>query len=72
MENELKPCPFCGGKPRRKQDSYNLLGAYGTPETERKWFSVYCTSCKTEQPKRLYGTRKESDEMWNRRCIDGT
>ena len=70
MENELKPCPFCGGKARRKHDTYNLLGAYGNKDTKREWHAIWCPSCKMSQPKRTYASREQSEEAWNRRVSD--
>lgn len=68
---ELKPCPFCGGKARMKCGNYNLLGAYGTAETARKWFGVYCRSCNTSQWPREFFSKEEAIEAWNRRAEDG-
>ena len=68
---ELKPCPFCGGKAKRKYGQYNLLGAYGTPDEDRQWFAVYYYECGVSQPKREYDTRELADEAWNRRAEDG-
>lgn len=64
---ELKPCPFCGGKARIKSSKYNLLGAYGTDETERRWSRVLCPSCNVAQPIRHYSCKTEAIEAWNRR-----
>ena len=68
---ELKPCPFCGGKAKRKFGKYNLLGAYGTQNEDRQWFGVSCSKCGVEQPKRKYDTRESATEAWNRRAEDG-
>lgn len=68
---ELKPCPFCCGKAKRKWGRYNLLGAYGTAETYREWFAVFCESCKVGQPSRHYTSRQEAIEAWNRRTENG-
>lgn len=67
QKNDLKPCPFCEGKAKRKSARYNLRGAYGTKETEKHWYGVYCTKCKISQPIRVYETREASDEAWNNR-----
>lgn len=64
---ELKPCPCCGGKAKRKYGKYNLLGAYGTPKEVRQWFAVHCSVCGLSQPKRKYDTRELATEAWNRR-----
>ena len=65
--NELKPCPFCGGKATAKSSKYNLLGAYGTAETDRKWSRVFCKSCNIGQPKRHYISKEDAIQAWNRR-----
>ena len=68
---ELKPCPFCGGQARMKYGKYNLLGAYGTEETERKWARVYCIKCGISQPIRINPTKEQAIEYWNMRCENG-
>lgn len=66
--DKLQPCPFCGGKAKRKFGKYNLLGAYGTPNEARRWFGVQCSTCGVAQPKRKYDTRELATEAWNRRA----
>ncbi len=68
---ELKPCPFCGGKARCTFGKYNLLGAYGTADEERRWYGVRCSKCGVSQPKKKYDTRELSTEAWNRGAEDG-
>ena len=53
--NELKPCPFCGGK-----DSGILTTSY-----DGYWFAVFCEDCMAQTRK----CRQEKDaiEAWNRR-----
>lgn len=63
----LKNCPCCDGKARLKSAKFNILGAYGTKETDKQWYSIYCTSCKLSQPKRYYFTKEEAEEAWNKR-----
>lgn len=67
MSNTLTPCPFCGSQARVKSATYNDLGAYGTSEWEKKWFAVYCPSCKVSQLKRKYFDKEEAVLDWNRR-----
>lgn len=57
MPNELKPCPFCGGKA-------NIDYGNGIYEI----FYVFCEKCKTRNPNRL--TREEAIKLWNRRTTD--
>ena len=64
---ELKLCPCCGGKAKRKSAHYNTLGAYGDITTDKQWFNVCCTVCKLSQPMKFYFTREEADEAWNNR-----
>ena len=53
--DELKPCPFCGGK-----DSGILTTSY-----DGYWFAVFCENCMAQTRK----CRQEKDavEAWNRR-----
>lgn len=60
-------CPCCGGKAKVKSAKYNLLGAYGNEDTERKWWAVYCTNCKLSQPSRTYDTKDKAVNIWNHR-----
>lgn len=64
---ELKKCPFCGGRAKRKSAKYNIHGTYGSIEDNRQWYGVYCTQCRVGQPMRVYMTREESDTAWNTR-----
>ena len=61
---ELKPCPFCGGKPSiiSFKHTYSTFFVY----------QVMCFSCHT-QPK-FFGrgtTKGKAIEAWNRRAGDG-
>ena len=58
MENELKPCPFCGGEAGIMR-YHHIKAAF-----------CFCTVCKVRMPNML--TREEAIEAWNRRCTDGT
>lgn len=49
---ELKPCPFCGGKAK----CFTVNSA--------TW--VFCTDCSAET--RAYDTREEAIAAWNRRA----
>ena len=57
MADELKPCPFCGGKASIMRYSYITKEHY-----------CFCTSCKVRMPNSL--TREEAIERWNRRAED--
>ena len=69
--NEFKPCPFCGGKPRREMHSGNERNAYAD------CVSYVCTGCgcrqsamgDTSKPGYADNTKIEAQalEKWNRR-----
>jgi Lar family restriction alleviation protein len=52
MQNELKPCPFCGGKAEYIQEGC-VIGR------------VRCKECRISQT--LLGTKEEVISDWNRR-----
>lgn len=55
MSEELKPCPFCGGKGGAKA----LFGCC----------AVMCKKCRSAGPERA--TRNEAIDAWNMRWYDG-
>lgn len=72
-DKNLKPCPFCKGKPRRKGHVYSGKFLGMSPRNnlpmyeELHWYIVECTKCGIAQPKRKYNSREESDTAWNTR-----
>jgi Lar family restriction alleviation protein len=66
--SELKTCPFCGGKPKRITRKFNTLGAYGDKDTERTWFAIACSDCRTGQPYRHYFAKASAETAWNSRA----
>ena len=40
---------------------------YGKPDDDRKWFAVYCRSCKVSQKIRVYESRQAATSAWNSR-----
>ena len=57
MNEELKKCPFCGGKSELKIHLFHKLpSSYG----------VVCRSCGSETWQ-LFPTEEEAIESWNRR-----
>lgn len=61
MNNELKPCPFCGGKAKiyRKK----IMFIY-----EEDAYMIYCKNCQAQV---RYSNREEiAIEEWNRRTKD--
>lgn len=63
MENELKPCPFCGGAAVLKV----------VPHTEITPYYVRCDnfSCSVHVSTCLRNTPEEAIELWNRRADNG-
>ena len=72
MENELKPCPVCGGKAV-------VLHMYDTYDRADFGWSAGCGRYKANdgihtKSMRVSGllSKQEAIEAWNRRCNDGT
>ena len=64
--DELKPCPFCGGKAELyESEAYNLKTE--TKEKNIRWF-VMCEQCTALTCGALRG---KAIEEWNRRASDG-
>lgn len=59
--DELKPCPFCGGKP--------YLDLYILPKYE---YVIRCNVCSLEFGLYIGRNKEEAIEAWNRRADDGT
>lgn len=59
--NELKPCPFCGGKAvmHRSRHTNNRFVVYCSNKDEK---------CKAEPCTNLFDTQEEAAEVWNRRA----
>jgi Lar family restriction alleviation protein len=55
---QLKPCPFCGGKPVFRAAGYNNV-----------YYGVKCTECKVLTPiKGGLDAQMRATEMWNKRA----
>ena len=55
MSNELKPCPFCGGKAISLKDKYYHI------------YSVACTEC--DAGTNTYGVEQAAIYAWNNRVL---
>lgn len=60
MKEKIKPCPFCGGKPK----------VYSTPTTGifQGFAQIGCDKCNVTQIGTQYRSVKEAAEAWNRRA----
>ena len=65
MENELKPCPFCGGNAEIREHTRIAK------QKRYTYFRVGCEDCGLRFPK-FSETIADAIEAWNRRCNDGT
>ena len=62
--NELKPCPFCGGKGLRlTSTTFYMMPQY------RGRRAILCDRCGVIM---LGNTEEKATELWNRRANDGT
>lgn len=57
--NELKPCPFCGGESGIKEYQYYLYPVE---------YVVCCTCCHRETG--LCETKQQAIDAWNRRVVE--
>lgn len=67
MQNELKPCPFCGGKPHISKHSFWNEKTKGFTDHT---YGIECIECHTKG-NQFYETEKEAIEAWNRRADNG-
>lgn len=79
MTEELKPCPFCGGKAKIKLVDWGVFNAYrhrlnGGPVLGRESYgTVHCSKCGVETKLGHAGrllTVKTAINYWNRRAYD--
>ena len=61
MNEELKPCPFCGGS----DIDFNFVFA---PEFTHYGFYYYCTKCRAAAY--YAGTKRAARKKWNRRATN--
>ena len=60
--DELKPCPFCGGIPKRHEIEQDFFDT-GTCITG---YAVFCQKCRCSTEYEL--SQAEADKRWNRRA----
>lgn len=84
MPNELKPCPFCGGKAEIKEWKRSKMvdcSAFSTnPDycKTKKLPTKYLVKCSNKKcgacrpQTRYFYTKKKATEEWNRRADNGT
>ncbi len=73
MPDELKPCPFCGGKAEYKRTAIKTNGAWCDA------VNVRCTVCDARTGRVLYDAKKHPNgeeyeavkDAWNRRVGEG-
>lgn len=58
-ENNLKPCPFCGGEAKLHKEKLDIFGVM------RDCYSVYCTKCCCQT--QYSGSENEAVRDWNKR-----
>ena len=63
MENKLKPCPFCGGKPE-------IHGYHGFWADNKHHYCVHCTNdlCCIHPSTGVYESIGEAIKAWDRRA----
>jgi Lar family restriction alleviation protein len=60
LENDLKPCPFCGGKA-------TLLGVVDEIRGGKHFVSCFNRSCKVTVETEFCETEKKAIAAWNKR-----
>lgn len=63
MENELKPCPFCGNNAK-------IVKSRNIAAKTKEVYYVQCVGCEVRTPIKV--EINTTVEAWNRRCNDGT
>ena len=72
--NELKPCPFCGGKAElysMKRDKRKVFGVYHMI-AEIRCVGGFCTARVSQAGYDEQNALENAASMWNRRANDGT
>jgi Lar family restriction alleviation protein len=66
--DELKPCPFCGGKvvySDESDDPYWRPSFYDPDSRGNKHRTIYCESCSAQID--VYETEEQATKAWNNR-----
>ena len=61
MSNELKPCPFCGGKDLKKEVIDGIEGMI---------YRVSCPHCANTMPMTVDTSMEEAIRIWNTRPVE--
>lgn len=64
-DNELKPCPFCGGKAvfNEERETFEVDGS----DLLTVHYEVYCSKCFAQTDSIIGGDKNIVIERWNRR-----
>ena len=67
MKTKLKPCPFCGGKPKITTYNYMSYDSYGVSTGMVTKFRFSPSCCYMINWDKLYGSKAKAIKAWNRR-----
>lgn len=70
MNEELLPCPFCGGKAEVANDAEIELGSEGVEEYSETGAQVYWVECKKCDAYVASFKRDEAIAAWNKRTSE--
>ena len=70
MENEIKPCPFCGGEASVGKSTYAENSEIAVLNGQNVFYSVNCHSCNGTRGLIGEKSHKEAIEKWNQREVN--